>query len=408
MQLLPSCAGGFWGRGAILLTLTAAAAALASQMPPAPSVVMRCVSALQAPRRGLAYAGCFRTGLMRYEDTATRYAPAQCAYTSRRAVRMSAVLSLREDESAEFSKRGRSTRPPKKREGPKTLNAPVRVASWTQGEDGLPFTEIIDVRSPAEFEEDHVPGAINLPCLDNEQRHEVGLLYNKSPFEARKVGAAHVCRNVAAMMDGHFSSKGKDYRPLVYCWRGGQRSGSVAVILSEVGFRSSVLEGGYKYYRSCVQDELKALPATFSGQYCLLSGPTGSCKTRLLKRLAERGEQILDLEGAANHRGSVLGGQVLPQPSQKAFETEMFLALSRLDAKRPVWVESESSNIGRVQVPPLLFEEMRKAPRFEVCMPMAERVAATLEEYEDLTLDGDKLKGLLKPLEKHTGKDIFG
>jgi rhodanese-related sulfurtransferase len=135
----------------------------------------------------------------------------------------------------------------------KTLNLPVRVFSWTQGEDGVPFTEIIDVRSPAEYAEDHIPSAINLPCLDNEQHHAVGLLYASSPFEARKVGSAHVCRNVAAMLETHFRSKGKDYRPLIYCWRGGQRSGSVALILAEVGFRTSVLEGGYKHYRSRVQ-----------------------------------------------------------------------------------------------------------------------------------------------------------
>ena len=289
----------------------------------------------------------------------------------------------------------------------KTLNVPVRVFSWTQGEDGVPFTEIIDVRSPAEYAEDHIPSAINLPCLDNEQHHAVGLLYASSPFEARKVGSAHVCRNVAAMLETHFRSKGKDYRPLIYCWRGGQRSGSVALILAEVGFRTSVLEGGYKHYRSRVQTGLKTLPAQFAGKFCLLSGPTGSCKTRLLKRLAYHGEQVLDLEEFAHHRGSVLGGHLEPQPSQKGFDSAVFRALSVMDPARPVWVEAESSNIGRVQVPPVLFEEMRKAPRFQVDMPIDQRVTATLGEYHDLTLHPEKLKKLLSPLKGHTDGGIF-
>jgi rhodanese-related sulfurtransferase len=155
---------------------------------------------------------------------------------------------------------------------PRSINKPVRVLSWSKGEDGGPFSEIIDVRSQKEYEEDHIPGAINLPCLTNEERHEVGLLYDSSPFEARKVGSAHVCRNMANYLQTHFMSKDKDYRPLVYCWRGGQRSGSVAWILSEVGFRSSVLQGGYKYYRTCIQSELAELPAAFAGKFRMLSG----------------------------------------------------------------------------------------------------------------------------------------
>ena len=297
--------------------------------------------------------------------------------------------------------------PPQERD-PRKINQPVRVASWVYGEDGQVFSEVIDVRSPAEFEEDHIPGAINLPCMSNEQRHEVGLLYDSSPFEARKVGAAHVCRNMALHMDTHFASKDKSYRPLVYCWRGGQRSGSVALILAEVGFRASILQGGYKYYRACVQAELKMLPSAVAGQLRLLSGPTGSCKTRLLKRLRHHGHQVLDLEGAANHRGSVLGGQLLPQPSQKAFETRLHSLLSGLDATKPIWLESESSNIGRIQVPHALFEAMKQAPRFEVRMPLQQRVAATLEEYSDLTRNSGKLKELMAPLERYTPRDTWG
>ena len=124
----------------------------------------------------------------------------------------------------------------------------------------------------------------------------MGLLYDRSPFLARKKGASYVCRNMADLIDTYFASKGKDYRPLIYCFRGGQRSGSVSLILSEIGFRASVLEGGYKRYRSVVQEGLKRLPGLFAGKLCMLSGPTGSCKTRLLKRLALNGEQVLDHE----------------------------------------------------------------------------------------------------------------
>ena len=144
------------------------------------------------------------------------------------------------------------------------------------------FDALLDVRSPAEFAEDHIPGAINVPVLDNTQRAQVGTLYTQvSPFEARKVGATLIARNIAAHIEQHFMDKPKNWRPLVYCWRGGQHSGAMAHILSQVGWPVGQLEGGYKAYRQRVRSELQTLPASF--RFRVICGPTGSGKSRLLQ-----------------------------------------------------------------------------------------------------------------------------
>lgn len=183
------------------------------------------------------------------------------------------------------------------------------------------FSDVIDVRSPAEFADDRIPGAINLPVLDDAERVRVGTIYKQvSPFEARKVGAALVSRNIARHIDDHFVRQGKDYRPLVYCWRGGQRSGSLATVLSQIGFRVTVLQGGYKTYRGEVMDRLRDLPKRFD--FRILAGATGSAKTRVLRALDAAGGQVLDLEDLACHRGSLLGPEPdAPQPAQRLFES---------------------------------------------------------------------------------------
>jgi tRNA 2-selenouridine synthase len=185
------------------------------------------------------------------------------------------------------------------------------------------FSEVVDVRSPAEFAEDHIPGAINRPVLNDAERERVGTIYKQvNPFEARKLGAALVSRNIARHIDEHFVGKGKDYRPLVYCWRGGQRSGSLALVLNQIGFRVSVLHGGYKTYRGEVMDGLRDLPKRFD--FRILAGATGSGKTRVLRALAEAGGQVLDLEAIACHRGSLLGSEPdAPQPAQRWFESQL-------------------------------------------------------------------------------------
>ena len=196
------------------------------------------------------------------------------------------------------------------------------------------FDAIIDARSEGEYALDHLPGALNWPSLNNEERVLVGTEYKQiSPFVARKRGAALAARNVASHIERHVLDKPRDWQPLVYCWRGGQRSGSLALVLGQIGFRVQVVEGGYRAYRRAVMDELESLPERF--QFRVLCGKTGSGKSRLLTALHTQGAQVLDLEGLANHRGSVLGlvpGH--PQPSQKRFETLLWDVLRRLDAAR--------------------------------------------------------------------------
>jgi tRNA 2-selenouridine synthase len=244
------------------------------------------------------------------------------------------------------------------------------------------FDAIIDARSPAEYAEDHLPGAVNWPVLDDDERRVVGTEYKQvSTFDARKRGAAIVARRIAEHLEAHAQDKPQNWHPLVYCWRGGQRSGALAWFLGQVGFRVQVLQGGYKAFRSVVRERLDALPGTL--RFVVIGGRTGSGKTRLLHALARAGAQVLDLEALARHRGSVLGG--LPhegQPSQKAFEMALWRALSRFDAARPVFVESESRRIGALHLPEALIERMRAHGRCVlVQMPDEARVQLLLEEY---------------------------
>jgi tRNA 2-selenouridine synthase len=243
------------------------------------------------------------------------------------------------------------------------------------------FDAVVDVRSPGEFAEDHLPGAENWPVLDDEERRIVGTLYAQDPLAARRLGATLVARNVSRLLDERTADKGKTWRPLVYCWRGGQRSLSLHWFLGQIGFRSRQLVGGYKAYRNQVRADLAAWPARYDWQ--VLCGRTGSGKTRLLHALTVEGAQVLDLEALAAHRGSVLGA--LPaqaQPSQKTFDSRLWAALRALDPARPVFVESESRKIGRITVPDTLLGAMRENGRcIWLSMPDAARVELLLQDY---------------------------
>lgn len=244
------------------------------------------------------------------------------------------------------------------------------------------FDEILDVRTPAEYAEDHVPGAINLPVLSNEERARVGTLYKQvSPFEAKRVGAALIARNIARHLEQSLCDKPRHWRPLVYCWRGGQRSGAMAHILAEIGWKTARLAGGYKAYRRHVLAELERLPRLF--RYRVICGPTGSGKSRLLAALARLGAQVLDLEVLAAHRGSVLGELPdRPQPSQKRFESLIWQALAGFDPARPVFVESESRKIGSLCLPEALIATMRAEGQcLFVEADMAVRLALLKAEY---------------------------
>lgn len=267
------------------------------------------------------------------------------------------------------------------------------------------FDDIIDVRAPLEFAEDHLPGAISLPVLDDDERARVGTIYKQvSPFTARKLGAALVARNAAAHLLGPLADKQGAWRPLVYCWRGGQRSGSFAIILSQVGWRVETLVGGYKAWRSLVVHEVYDTPVR--APVVVLDGNTGSAKTEILNLLPGFGVQVIDLEGLARHRGSLFGS-VGTQPSQKAFEGALAMALAGLDPSRPVVVEAESSKIGNCRLPPEIWKAMVAAPRVTIAASRPARAEYLARAYADLTADPERLLhtvGLLRPA--HSGDVI--
>jgi tRNA 2-selenouridine synthase len=280
----------------------------------------------------------------------------------------------------------------------KSFAAPVRT-----GMQALPLTladlaafdAMIDVRSPAEFAEDHVPGAINLPVLDNAERARVGTIYKQeSAFAAKVVGAAIVARNIARHIDASLQGKPKGWKPLVYCWRGGSRSGAMAHILRSIGWPALQLTGGYKAWRSQVIQDLLVLPQQFP--YQVICGRTGSGKSRLLDALAASGRQVLDLEKLAAHKGSVLGDLPdAPQPAQRMFESAIWTELSAFDPARPVYVEAESKKVGALRVPEALIERMRASPCHEVITPDVLRMQLLREEYAHLIADQPLLFGKL-------------
>lgn len=267
------------------------------------------------------------------------------------------------------------------------------------------YDTIVDARSPAEFAEDHLPGAVNWPVLDDAERAEVGTIYTQvSTFEARKRGAAIVSRNIARIIDEHVAAQPRDWRPLVYCWRGGQRSGSLAIVLAQIGFRTRQLQGGYKAFRGLVREESATLPARFDWR--VLGGRTGSGKTRLLHALAAEGAQVLDLEGLAAHRGSVLGGLPdRPQPTQKHFETLVWQALRGFSPERPVFVESESRRIGKLQLPDSVLAAVRGCTRpTRVELGPEARVKLLCEDYAFFMQDVEALCQRLQALTELRGK----
>jgi len=265
------------------------------------------------------------------------------------------------------------------------------------------YSAILDARSESEYADDHLPGARNWPSLTDAERAAIGTDYTQaSPFEARKRGAVLTSRNIARHLEREAMDLPRAWRPLVYCWRGGQRSGALATVLGAIGFDVQVLEGGYREFRRAVIADLDSLPARF--QFRVLCGRTGSGKSRLLGALTDAGAQVLDLEALAKHRGSVLGplpGQ--PQPTQKAFETAVWHALRRLDPARPVWAESESRTIGRLRVPETLLQGLRASPCVAIEMPLAARVELLLQDYGHFVQDAEDFCARLEALRELRG-----
>lgn len=267
------------------------------------------------------------------------------------------------------------------------LNAPA----------SLGFDEIIDARAPAEYAEDHIPGAINLPVMDNHERARIGTIYKQdSPFQARKQGAAILARNVAAHLDTTLATRPKGYRPLLYCWRGGQRSGAFALILRQIGWQAETIEGGYRSWRGLVHKALYKTP--WPTPLVVLDGNTGTAKTALLARLRAQGTQTIDLEALANHRGSIFGAMTGGQPAQKGFETRLAAAMTALDPTRPVVIEGESAKIGAISLPSTLWQAMINAPRIFLSVPLPVRAAFLSHTYGDIIADPDRLQAHIRAL----------
>ena len=268
------------------------------------------------------------------------------------------------------------------------------------------FDTVIDARSEGEYEEDHLPGAVNWPTLNNDERRDIGTLYKQvNAFEAKKRGAAIAARNIAAHIEREVIDKPKDWKPLAYCWRGGNRSGALSLILSQIGFRVTLVEGGYKAFRAAVVQDIPRLASGLDWR--VICGTTGSGKTRLLQALAAQGAQVIDLEALARHRSSVLGAiPGLAQPTQKRFDTLVWEALRRLDPTRPVFIESESKKVGNVAVPVSLIEAMRDSPCLNLVLPDAERVSLLMEDYDFFVRDVEHFCDRLQVLAEFRGKVV--
>ncbi len=247
---------------------------------------------------------------------------------------------------------------------------------------------IIDARSPREYAEDHIPGAVNMPVVNNEEYAEVGTLHRTNPMAAYRIGVQYSLVNMARHIRDDIAPRFPDRsRILVYCFRGGKRSKLWTDNLETIGYRVHKLKGGWKGYRRFVNEQLASVPALY--RYNVLTGSTGCGKTRLLYALRAAGEQVLDLEDIAAHRGSVLGA--LPdgtkQPSQKYFDSLLLKDLASLDPARPVWVEAESKKIGNVQLPDALLATMRMGITYQVEADMAQRVLLWREDYRHFEED---------------------
>lgn len=283
----------------------------------------------------------------------------------------------------------------------------IETIDNTETETLAAFDAIIDVRSPAEFAEDHIPGAVNLPVLSNAERAEVGTIYKQqSTFGARRIGAGYVSRNIARHLDTFFTSKTPSSRFLVYCWRGGMRSRSMATVLNEVGWRTTVLNGGYKTWRRSIVRALRDDESPIN--IVLIDGQTGAAKSDILRRCATLGVQTLDLEDLAAHRGSVFGGfNNTPQPNQKFFESQIAAKLANLDSERPVLIEAESNRIGRCEIPKRLWQSMLNAPVISVEANPDQRAEYLLTAYQDIAHDDQAIIDALDRLAPFHSKDAI-
>ena len=271
-------------------------------------------------------------------------------------------------------------------------------------DDFSSYDLIIDARSEREYEEDHIPGAINLPVVNNDEYAEVGTTHRDDKHRAYVIGVAYSHRNIANHVDQVISRYPKKTRILVYCFRGGKRSRLWFDALDTIGYKVERLKGGWKAYRRWVNEQLANLPGQFN--YHVLCGPTGCGKTRLLNALKESGEQVLDLEALAKHRGSLIGAiPGTPQPSQKWFDSLVLAELMTFNTARPIWLEAESKKIGERQLPNKLFDAMHTGVPYQIDAPMAERVKLWREDYRHFEDDPQALLNQLQHLRALVGNE---
>lgn len=257
---------------------------------------------------------------------------------------------------------------------------------------------LLDVRSPGEFAQGHIPGAINMPLFTNEERAAVGTLYKQEGKDA----AMELGLHLVGPKLGNFVKEAKELAPerklRVHCWRGGQRSGSMAWLFRQAGFQVETLEGGYKAYRKFVLDGFEQTPL----QLIILAGRTGSGKTKILQELAALGEQVIDLEALAHHKGSAFGfiGE-LPQPTVEQFENNLFDVIQSLNLHQRVWAENESHSIGRIFIPEGFWQHMKVAPLVNIEIPHAARIENLLADY--VLTDREQLKTAFQKIDKKLG-----
>ena len=269
------------------------------------------------------------------------------------------------------------------------------------------YDTIIDVRSPSEFEIDHIVGAINCPILYDDERQKVGTIYKQiSSFKAKIIGSSLSAKNIAFHIEKEFLEKKGSWKPLIYCWRGGQRSKAFSIVLSEVGWRTYQLSGGYKEYRNDIIKYLDNIGMKL--KIILISGKTGSAKTKILHSIRDQGAQILDLEGLARHKGSLLGAiPNLKQPSQKFFESLLFYEINKLNLKKNIFIEAESSKVGNVHIPKSIWSNMILSKRIEVVADVNTRAKFLIDDYHYMCKNPILIKPIIKGLKSRLSNNLI-